>query len=50
MGMDPGPLVCVLFQFCSGKSIGSVGKSVGPVSEVGSSVFVSTGIKSFDDD
>ena len=34
------------FPFCSGKFVGSVGKSVGGVSGIGSGVFVSTGIKS----
>ena len=37
------------FPFCSGKYVGSVGKSVGGVSGVGSGVFVPTGIESIDD-
>ena len=37
------------FPFCSGKSIGSVGKSVGRVCGMGSGVFVLTGIKSISD-
>ena len=37
------------FPFCSGKSIGSVGKSVGGVIGIGSGVFVTTGIESIGD-
>ena len=37
------------FPFCSGKSIGSVGKYVGGVSGVGSGIFVLTGIDSIGD-
>ena len=49
MGLTPGPLVCALFLSFSGKSVGSVGKSVGGVSGVGSCVFVLTGLKSVGD-
>ena len=37
------------FQFCSGKSVSSGGKSVGGVSGVGSGVFIPTGIESIGD-
>ena len=42
------PNTCT-FPFCSGKSIGSVGKSIGRVSGVGSGLFVLTGIESIGD-
>ena len=37
------------FPFCSGKSVGSVGRSFGGVSGVGSGVFVLTGTHSISD-
>ena len=37
------------FPFCSGKSVGSVGKSVGGVSDVGSGVFIPRVIESIGD-
>ena len=37
------------FPFCSGKSVGSLGKSVGSVHGVGSGVFVLAGIESIGD-
>ena len=40
--------MCV-FPFCSGKSVGSVGESVGRVCGVGYGIFVSTGIESICD-
>ena len=37
------------FLFCSGKSVGSAGESVGGISGVGSGVFFLTGIESIGD-
>ena len=49
MGLDPGPLVRVIFSFYSGKSVGSVEKSICHVCGIGSGIIVLTGIKSIGD-
>ena len=49
MSMDPVPLVRAIFQFKSGKSVGSVRESVGCGHVVGSYVFFPTGIESIGD-
>ena len=49
MGLDPGPLVRALFHFALEKPVGSLGKSVGRVSGVGSGIFFPTGIESIGD-
>ena len=49
MGLDPGSPGMCTFPFCSGKSIGSAGESVGSVSGLGSGDFVLTVIESLGD-
>ena len=48
-GSGSGSAGTCAFPVCSDESIGSVGRSVGHVSGVGSGVFVLTGIKSIGD-
>ena len=49
VGSGSGSPGTCTFQFCSGKSVSSGGKSVGGVSGVGSGVFIPTGIESIGD-